>query len=51
MPQKELLNDKRIFAFISHGGGNSIIESIYYGKPLIGFPISADQQGTCYRVE
>ena len=51
VPQKELLNDKRIFAFISHGGGNSIIESLYYGKPLIGFPISADQQGTCYRVE
>ena len=42
VPQKELLNDERVFAFISHGWGNSIIESLYYGKPLIGFPIQAD---------
>lgn len=51
VPQKELLNDDRIFAFISHGGGNSIVESLYYGKVLIGFPQSADQPGACYRVE
>lgn len=38
VPQKELLNDGRVFAFISHGGGNSILESLYYGKVLIGFP-------------
>ena len=51
MPQVELLNDKRLFAFITHGGGNSILESIYYGKVLIGFPLEADQQGSCFRVE
>jgi len=43
VPQKELLNDPRIFAFISHGGGNSILESLYYGKVLLGIPISGDQ--------
>jgi len=31
VPQKEILNDKRVFAFLSHGGGNSILESLYYG--------------------
>ena len=51
VPQKELLNDDRVKAFVSHGGGNSIIESLYFGKVLIGAPISADQAGTCYRTE
>lgn len=51
VPQVQLLNDRRIFAFITHGGGNSILESLYYGKVLIGFPLEVDQQGSCYRVE
>ena len=51
VPQKELLNDKRVFTFISHGGANSIQESLYYGKPIIGMPLAWDQYGTCYRME
>lgn len=42
VPQRELLNDKRIYAFISHGGANSIQEALYYGKPLIGIPLAWD---------
>lgn len=51
VPQKELLNDARLMAFMSHGGGNSVSEAIYYGKPIIGFPIAIDQPGSCYRIE
>ena len=36
---------------MTHGGANSILESYYYGKVTLGFPISADQAGGCYRVE
>lgn len=50
VPQLELLNDSRMKAFISHGGGNSILESMYYGVPLIGAPIDADQYAAAYRV-
>ena len=50
VPQLELLNDPRVIAFVSHAGGNSIIESMYYGKPLICAPISADQPGASFRV-
>ena len=39
VPQKELLNDQRILAFVTHGGANSVLESMYYGKVLLGFPI------------
>ena len=42
IPQIELLNDERVFGFVSHGGGNSIVESLYYGKVLIGLPSGVD---------
>ena len=42
VPQKQILNDKRTIAFISHGGGNSITEALYYAVPLIGFPVDSD---------
>ena len=42
VPQKELLNDDNVFAFLSHGGANSIQESMYYGVPLIGLPLADD---------
>lgn len=42
VPQLELLHDPRVISFVSHGGGNSIVESMYYGKVLIGFPMAID---------
>mmetsp|Transcript_1955 Transcript_1955/g.2882 ORF Transcript_1955/g.2882 Transcript_1955/m.2882 type:complete len:293 (-) Transcript_1955:239-1117(-) len=51
VPQLALLNDDRVFAFVSHGGGNSILESLYYGKVLVGFPQGGDQLGAAYRIE
>jgi UDP:flavonoid glycosyltransferase YjiC (YdhE family) len=51
IPQKQLLNDTRILIFISHGGGNSVTEALYYGKPLVVFPVAIDQFGSSYRVE
>ena len=43
VPQNDLLADPRVQIFISHGGFNSIIESAYHAKPMIIFPIIADQ--------
>jgi len=51
VPQKELLNDERVKAFVTHGGANSLLESLYYGKVILGFPIAVDQFGGCYRAE
>ena len=36
---------------MSHGGGSSIIEALYYGKTIIGYPLASDQDGGLYRVE
>jgi len=36
---------------MTHGGGTSVVESIYYGKPMLCLPIAIDQFGSCWRVE
>uniref|UniRef100_A0A0N5A5P6 UDP-glucuronosyltransferase n=1 Tax=Parastrongyloides trichosuri TaxID=131310 RepID=A0A0N5A5P6_PARTI len=42
-PQSDLLNDKRLSLFITHGGANSIVELAFTGKPTIAVPIFGDQ--------
>ncbi|MBP1932768.1 macrolide family glycosyltransferase [Ammoniphilus resinae] len=41
VPQTEILQYTKLF--ITHGGMNSTHEGLYYGVPLILFPLSADQ--------
>ena len=43
VPQNDLLADSRIKLFITHGGFNSLMESIYHAKQIIVFPLAADQ--------
>ncbi|XP_023036443.1 UDP-glycosyltransferase UGT5 [Drosophila willistoni] len=42
-PQTDILAHPNILAFITHGGMLSTTESIYLGKPVIGYPIFSDQ--------
>ncbi|MDD4850199.1 MAG: glycosyltransferase [Gemmiger sp.] len=37
--------------FLSHGGMNSVSESLYYGVPLVLYPCTAEQGGVARRVE
>ena len=43
VPQNDLLGDKRLNAFITHGGLNSILESLFHAKPMIVIGTSIDQ--------
>ncbi len=49
VPQRQLL--PRIDAVISHGGNNTVTESLYFGKPLIVVPITGDQPESAGRVK
>ena len=43
VPQNDLLADPRVRLFVSHGGLNSVVESVYHAKPLLVFPLVWDQ--------
>ncbi|ESN97950.1 hypothetical protein HELRODRAFT_125432, partial [Helobdella robusta] len=45
IPQNDLLADSRIKLFVTHGGFNSMMESVYHAKPVIVFPFVHDQTG------
>ena len=49
LPQKFILNNSQLF--LTSGGINSILESIYYQVPMIINPISAEQRMNGYLIE
>ena len=50
VPQKDLLNHAKVKMFITHCGGTSVTESLYFGKPMLGFPVGGDQRGLCMKL-
>ncbi|EFH84089.1 macrolide family glycosyltransferase [Ktedonobacter racemifer] len=49
VPQLEML--QRTSVFVTHGGMNSIMESLYFGVPLVVIPQMMEQEITARRVE
>ncbi|GLT60042.1 hypothetical protein SLA2020_328300 [Shorea laevis] len=43
-PQVEVLAHKAIGGFVSHCGWNSILESLWFGVPIVTWPLYAEQQ-------
>lgn len=51
VPQNDFLGQDKIVGFIIHGGLNSLLESIYYGNPLICIGTSIYQNNNAVIVE
>ncbi|CAA7038052.1 unnamed protein product [Microthlaspi erraticum] len=43
-PQVEILAHKAVGGFVSHCGWNSIVESLWFGVPIVTWPMYAEQQ-------
>ncbi|XP_044488178.1 anthocyanidin 3-O-glucosyltransferase 2-like [Mangifera indica] len=49
-PQKEILGHKSIGGFVSHCGWNSILESLWFGVPIVTWPMYAEQQINAFQM-
>ena len=50
VPQRAVLAHPAVRAFISHGGINSVMESLYFGKPMLCTPVNGDQPYNAARI-
>ncbi|XP_017040112.2 UDP-glycosyltransferase UGT5-like isoform X3 [Drosophila ficusphila] len=50
-PQQDILSHPKVRLFITHGGMQSTIESIYFGKPMLGLPFFYDQFGNMEHIK
>lgn len=50
VPTVRSLAHPKVKAFVSHCGGNSAVECMAMGKPLVGYPQFGDQMAVCRRV-
>ncbi|RAL53275.1 hypothetical protein DM860_006947 [Cuscuta australis] len=49
-PQAAILGHPAVGGFVSHCGWNSILESIWFGKPIAAWPIYGEQQANAFHV-
>ncbi|XP_031252428.1 anthocyanidin 3-O-glucosyltransferase 2-like [Pistacia vera] len=49
-PQKAVLAHKSVGAFVSHCGWNSILESLWFGVPIVTWPMYAEQQLNAFQL-
>ncbi|XP_069077078.1 UDP-glucuronosyltransferase 3A1-like isoform X2 [Pleurodeles waltl] len=50
LPQNDLIGHPKVRLAVTHGGMNSLMESIYHGVPVLGIPLFGDQFDNMVRV-
>lgn len=50
MPQNDILAQKKVVLFITHGGRSGLMEGAYWGKPMLCVPLFGDQHANVDRL-
>ncbi|EDV21133.1 uncharacterized protein TRIADDRAFT_30812 [Trichoplax adhaerens] len=50
LPQNDILGSQSVKAFVTHCGSNSMYEGAYHGVPMIGIPITNEQNTNMIRM-
>ncbi|XP_055914356.1 UDP-glycosyltransferase UGT5-like [Eupeodes corollae] len=51
LPQESVLSHPNVRLFLTHGGQGSVVESQFYGVPMVGVPMFGDQPANMANVE
>ncbi|XP_026482598.1 LOW QUALITY PROTEIN: 2-hydroxyacylsphingosine 1-beta-galactosyltransferase-like [Ctenocephalides felis] len=51
LPQQDILGDRRLKVFVTHGGLLSMFESVYHGIPLVTMPVFCDHEANAAKAE
>eukprot|EP00405_Crypthecodinium_cohnii_P020858 CAMPEP_0206464100 /NCGR_PEP_ID=MMETSP0324_2-20121206/27011_1 /ASSEMBLY_ACC=CAM_ASM_000836 /TAXON_ID=2866 /ORGANISM="Crypthecodinium cohnii, Strain Seligo" /LENGTH=483 /DNA_ID=CAMNT_0053936659 /DNA_START=112 /DNA_END=1560 /DNA_ORIENTATION=+ len=51
IPGPRTMAHPKVKAFVSHCGGNSAVEAMAWGVPIVGYPQFGDQPTNCFRIQ
>ena len=51
LPQKDIISHEKTKLFVTHCGANGVVEGMYSGTPMLGFPQMFEQRSACLRLK
>ena len=50
LPMKDIMTHEKTKLFVTHCGANGVVEGMYSGTPMLGFPQMFEARSACFRL-